>query len=302
VGETLGQLRGATSALGAAPDTLYDTVPYPGAPTGDSLLYLKERVFLQSFAPELPTQTAQALWASQSPAAMSAFTTPSAAAAWRTIPSWYVIGAADKIITPESQLMMARRARAHPAGPGWLTPHPHLAPHRGHQPDPGRRPDGVLGQLTSRQPLPEVNEHARGRADQIGMPGLVGRNCIGHNAMSVDAYVHMPGCPWTSARKRRGMEGWRDDTVLDEEERNARLEAYARQARDSVCRIAEDGRTEVGLEVEHDGRWFRTIDHIPGEDVSDDAIEPIVARRAQQIARQMLARDEARRQSKPGGR
>ena len=87
--------------------------------------------------------------------------------------------------------------------------------------------------------------------------------------------------------------------MLDEEERNARLEAYARQARDSVCRIAEDGRTEVGLEVEHDGRWFRSIDHIPGEDVSDNAIEPIVARRAKQIARQMLARDEARRRRRP---
>ena len=84
--------------------------------------------------------------------------------------------------------------------------------------------------------------------------------------------------------------------MLDEEERNARLEAYARQARDSVCRIAEDGRTEVGLEVEHDGRWFRTIDHIPGEDASDEAIGPVVDRRAQQIARQMLARDETRRQ------
>ena len=90
--------------------------------------------------------------------------------------------------------------------------------------------------------------------------------------------------------------------MLDEEERNSRLEAYARQARDSVCRIAEDGRTEVGLEIEHDGRWFKTIDHIPGEDVSDDAIEPVVARRAQQIARQMLAHDEARRQRRPGGR
>ena len=88
--------------------------------------------------------------------------------------------------------------------------------------------------------------------------------------------------------------------MLDEEERNARLEAYTRQARESVCRIAEDGRTEVGLEVEHDGRWFRTIDHLPSEDISDEAIEPVVARRAQQIARQMLARDEARRQPRPG--
>ena len=90
--------------------------------------------------------------------------------------------------------------------------------------------------------------------------------------------------------------------MLDETERNARLEAYTRQARESVCRIAEDGRTEVGLEVEHDGRWFRTIDHIPGDDVSDEAIEPVVARRAQQLARQMLARDEAQRRRKSGGR
>jgi hypothetical protein len=87
---------------------------------------------------------------------------------------------------------------------------------------------------------------------------------------------------------------------MEEEERNARLEAYMRQARESVCRIAEDGRIEVGLEVEHEGRWFRTIDHLSGEDISDEAIEPVVARRALQIARQMLARDESRRQRRPG--
>jgi hypothetical protein len=47
----------------------------------------------------------------------------------------------------------------------------------------------------------------RGRADQIGMPDLVGRSYIGNNALSVDAYIHMPGCPWTKARTLRGMEG-----------------------------------------------------------------------------------------------
>ena len=113
VGETVGQLSGKTSALDAAPDTLFDSVPYPNAPAGDTDLYLKESVFLQSFAQDLPTATAKALWASQRPAAMSAFTTPSAAAAWQTIPSWYVIGTADKIITPQSELFMAHRAHAH---------------------------------------------------------------------------------------------------------------------------------------------------------------------------------------------
>ena len=112
VGETAGQLLGNTSALGAAPNTLFDTVAHPGAPAGDTDLYLKERVFLQSFAQDLPTATAEALWASQNPSAVNTGTTPSWAAAWKTIPSWYVIGTADKIITPESQLFMARRAHA----------------------------------------------------------------------------------------------------------------------------------------------------------------------------------------------
>ncbi len=112
VGETVAQLSGTTSALGAAPNTLYDPAPIPGAPAGNTDLYLKEKVFLQSFAPDLPTRTAEALWASQRPAAVSAFMTRSSAAAWEAIPSWYVIGAADKIITPESQLSMAHRAHA----------------------------------------------------------------------------------------------------------------------------------------------------------------------------------------------
>jgi pimeloyl-ACP methyl ester carboxylesterase len=113
VGETTAQLSGKTSALGAAPETLYDQVPYSGAPAGATELYLKEKVFLQSFAPDLPRWTAERLWASQRPATTSAFMTRSSAAAWQTIPSWYVIGAADKIITPESQTFMAHRAHAH---------------------------------------------------------------------------------------------------------------------------------------------------------------------------------------------
>jgi len=113
VGETVAELSGATSALRAPAGTLYDVIPYPAASGGDQLLYLKERVFLQSFGPDVPTRTAQALWASQTPAATSAFTTPTVAAAWKTIPSWYVIGTADRIVTPASELMMAHRARAH---------------------------------------------------------------------------------------------------------------------------------------------------------------------------------------------
>jgi pimeloyl-ACP methyl ester carboxylesterase len=104
VGETTGGLSGAGSALGADPATLFDKV--------GTDLYLKQAVFTRSFGPDLAPGDADLLWASQRPAAMAAFTTPSAAAAWRNIPSWYVIGGSDKIITPASQESMAHRANA----------------------------------------------------------------------------------------------------------------------------------------------------------------------------------------------
>ena len=113
VGETTGQLSGATSALNANPATLFDDVPFAGAPAGQTQLYLKEKFFVRHFAPDLPRRTAEQLFATQRPAAMAAFDTPSAAAAWKTIPSWYVIGLKDQIITPQSELFMAHRAHSH---------------------------------------------------------------------------------------------------------------------------------------------------------------------------------------------
>jgi pimeloyl-ACP methyl ester carboxylesterase len=113
IGETTGQLSGKTSALSADPATLFDNVPYAGAPAGAVQFYLKENVFLRDFAPDLPVRTDEQLWATQRPAAMAAFDTPSAAAAWKTIPSWYVIGLKDQIITPQSELAMAHRAHSH---------------------------------------------------------------------------------------------------------------------------------------------------------------------------------------------
>ncbi|GII52119.1 alpha/beta hydrolase [Planotetraspora thailandica] len=112
VGETTGQLSGPGSALNANPDSLYDKVPYPGAPQGAADLYLKQNVFVHSFASDLPQDTAVRLWASQRAASTSAFTTPSKAAAWKTIPSWYFISTGDRIITPASELSMAHRARS----------------------------------------------------------------------------------------------------------------------------------------------------------------------------------------------
>jgi pimeloyl-ACP methyl ester carboxylesterase len=113
VGETNGQLSGSDSALNKAPaHALFDPVSYPGAPAGAKALYLKENVFINSFGSDLPRQTNLRLWAEQRAASTAAFTTPSKAAAWKTIPSWYFISSADKIITASSELSMAHRAHS----------------------------------------------------------------------------------------------------------------------------------------------------------------------------------------------
>jgi pimeloyl-ACP methyl ester carboxylesterase len=112
VGETTGRLSGSGSALNADPAALYDKVSYPDAPQGATDLYLKQDVFVRSFASDLPRDTAVRLWAGQRPASTSAFMTPSKAAAWKTIPSWYFISHGDRIITPASKLSMARRAHS----------------------------------------------------------------------------------------------------------------------------------------------------------------------------------------------
>jgi pimeloyl-ACP methyl ester carboxylesterase len=113
-GETNGQLSGAGSILNTdTPAQLFFTTSYPGAPAGASELYLKENIFLRYFASDLPRAEAERLWASQRGASTAAFDTPSRAAAWKTIPSWYFISTGDQIITAASELAMAHRAHSH---------------------------------------------------------------------------------------------------------------------------------------------------------------------------------------------
>jgi pimeloyl-ACP methyl ester carboxylesterase len=101
------------SALGAGPTKVFNFVPYPGAAKGDALLYVKTVVFEQAFANGLPAGEAAVLAATQAPAAYSALTAPSGPPAWKTIPSWYVLGTIDRAIPPAIQLFMADRMHAH---------------------------------------------------------------------------------------------------------------------------------------------------------------------------------------------
>ena len=96
----------------SGPATLYKTVPRPSYAPGAHELYLRKNVFVEDFASDLPRTEAVRLWVSQRGASTAAFMIPSRTAAWKTIPSWFFVSTGDRIITPDSQLAMARRARA----------------------------------------------------------------------------------------------------------------------------------------------------------------------------------------------
>jgi pimeloyl-ACP methyl ester carboxylesterase len=94
------------------PADLFDFVRYPGAPKGDSDLYLKQAVFPGAIANGIPAGTATAMAAAQRPVTFSALTDPSGAPAWTSLPSFYLLGTDDHIVPPALQRSMAEHAGA----------------------------------------------------------------------------------------------------------------------------------------------------------------------------------------------
>ncbi|MEI5582452.1 MULTISPECIES: alpha/beta fold hydrolase [unclassified Agromyces] len=84
--------------------------PYPGAPEGDADAYIDPAHFGELFAADLPAKQTAVLATAQRPVAASALFTPSGEPAWKTIPSWYLVAAHDRVIPPEAELAMAERA------------------------------------------------------------------------------------------------------------------------------------------------------------------------------------------------
>ena len=112
-GQTIGQLVTAVpGSCAAAPSNLF-LVPFPGAPTGVFDAYITQSAFPSCMANGLPAAEAQVLAATQRPLSTIALGQPSGPPAWKTIPSWAVIGLADHAIPPAEQLVMARAAHAH---------------------------------------------------------------------------------------------------------------------------------------------------------------------------------------------
>ncbi|SEO55448.1 Pimeloyl-ACP methyl ester carboxylesterase [Actinacidiphila rubida] len=115
-GQTVVEITGAKpgSALAVSdPTTVFNLVPYPGAPAGDADLYLKPKLVRTAFAQDVPFLKQNQLIATQRPVTASALNEPSGAPAWKTIPSWALIGRQDRIIPAAEQRAMARTAHAH---------------------------------------------------------------------------------------------------------------------------------------------------------------------------------------------
>ena len=114
-GQTVAGLLGKVpgSCIGGNPATTFLPVPYPGAPAGSADLYLQPQEFPGCFASGLPASQAAALAATQRPLAQAAVTEASGKPAWKTVPSWAVVGTSDKVIPPAELLAMAKHAGAH---------------------------------------------------------------------------------------------------------------------------------------------------------------------------------------------
>jgi pimeloyl-ACP methyl ester carboxylesterase len=110
-GQTIAQLLASDPGSCAVPANLW-VVPFPGAPSGVGEAYIKQSVFAGCMADGLPAAEAHVLGVTQLPIATVALTQPSGVPAWKTIPSWAVVGTADHAIPPALQLAMADRAHA----------------------------------------------------------------------------------------------------------------------------------------------------------------------------------------------
>ena len=90
-------------------------------PDAAGFLYIDAAKYPEVFANGLPLPQARAFATEQKPIAGSALGEPlTVAPAWKTVPSWYVVGTQDRAINPELARFMAKRMKAHvtelPAG------------------------------------------------------------------------------------------------------------------------------------------------------------------------------------------
>jgi pimeloyl-ACP methyl ester carboxylesterase len=97
------------SCVSGNPTQVFNFVPLTG---GDVDLYIKPSLFPSCFANDLPPKEGAVLASIQRPFALNAFSQLSGVPAWKTIPSFYLVGTIDNAIPPFAQLSMAQRAHS----------------------------------------------------------------------------------------------------------------------------------------------------------------------------------------------
>jgi pimeloyl-ACP methyl ester carboxylesterase len=90
--------------------------PAPGAPVPpilppeDGFLFLDREKFAESFAADVPAELAAFMADSQVPWGLEALNGTVTAPAWKTKPSWYLVSTDDRMIPPDAQRAMSKRA------------------------------------------------------------------------------------------------------------------------------------------------------------------------------------------------
>lgn len=86
--------------------------PFPEAGENIADASIDPEWFPRLFAQDLPRRLAETMAASQRPGSLASLVAPSGEPAWKSIPSWYVVAKDDRIIPPEAERVMAKRAGA----------------------------------------------------------------------------------------------------------------------------------------------------------------------------------------------
>ncbi len=81
-------------------------------PPVDGLIWYDVAKFHKDFCPDLPAAQAAFMGSSQTPSGLATFTTPLTKAAWRGRPTWAVVSTEDRMIPPDAERFMAKRAKA----------------------------------------------------------------------------------------------------------------------------------------------------------------------------------------------
>src|SRR6266702_2285778 len=96
-----------TNAAAGDPTQVFNFVPLT---SGGVDTYVKQSLFPSCFANDLPPSQGAVLASTQRAFALSALAEKSGVPAWKTIPSWYLVGTIDLAIPSWAQLFMAQRA------------------------------------------------------------------------------------------------------------------------------------------------------------------------------------------------